>query len=1183
MANEPINKALYNRVKSEAKRKFDRWPSAYGSAWLVKEYKRRGGKYKQDGGGMSQDALKSMKSFYEDFQSNKFDADAFKKTANNLYDLGLKNEGTKTSYLKSVKGPGLFGTGLFGKNYYKEPGLFSKDTYYTDVNVQKGLDQKGNPYYVPFDEYNNENLIEPINDLPEFPEMAQGGGIPERYRNMGFNKVGAKKQSNRPGKKWMVLAKKGDKYKVVHGGYKGMKDFTQHGNPKRRERFWDRMGGRDSAKAKDPFSPLYWHKRFGTWQEGGQYNYDINNPIPQFEMGNSILSKMQNEAMRKGYLKQGGAPCYECGGSYAKGGTNNPGFKALPAYVQQKIKSNMQTGGMTPFNANPDYYNERLRNFIDLVNGTASDSLFSEMEQEGMMPQARYGMPIFQDGSEANARRLMESAGKRELSIEEEAEKARIKGKIPESEGGTKKTLGKYTAYPNERGDYIVSFGNTVVAIVPGNQADKQLKLFNAAPAPKFDDAGQPIIQGVTNVEVEKDSKGRTGMGTYVITVPNNELDQSIFTGESPGFGTRLEQSINMLQSPFGIGSQQSAPATPYETYINTNYGTGSARQDYNNQAGLIGGFLMPGSTRSIGLLDDVAGATGSVMRPGVNIAGRVGAGEQAAGALGTGSPLAITGPRIGLNPGATGRSANLIQTGKGSRLGPGRVIRTQDNIGRTSLRQGQLPAVVNQGNTSLAIRPTGNRLPAVINAGANAGVNAGVRTGTGINLGNFGVNAAQIGPGLVSGIGNILDNEYYNATPLYANSATAVRNYVDNVNQGRSYPNPNSPILTDDEYRQIYGEEPVSGAVSGAGSGTGSGAGARSTRPTVRQQFEEINGPGSWQKAKDAGLTDGSAEANTELLKRAKAGEDVFADVDETEETTVPETTDETVEGEVETKAEGEAETTPGTSGTTDQTGLQQAPEFANISSWTNFGNEPVMYSDPETGMVMNVPQEMLNQGAGQMYGQQFPVYLKKFRQGPFGTVAKFRPYPTAGGSGNLFDRIANVFSPNQGGPQVPPNMMEGDEDIISQLQEQKLLRPRDVRKMRRQESREMRRDQRGNLREMRNAANDIIKGSNMQKRGEMFDARMDMRDERFNDRMDRRANRINERFDRRIERNQDQLERFQDRMQRKEERRNRKAEYGGMSNPYLYMYKEGGEYYMDENTINMILAMGGNIEFID
>lgn len=42
----PTNKALYSRVKSEAKRKFDVWPSAYASAWLTKEYKKRGGKYK---------------------------------------------------------------------------------------------------------------------------------------------------------------------------------------------------------------------------------------------------------------------------------------------------------------------------------------------------------------------------------------------------------------------------------------------------------------------------------------------------------------------------------------------------------------------------------------------------------------------------------------------------------------------------------------------------------------------------------------------------------------------------------------------------------------------------------------------------------------------------------------------------------------------------------------------------------------------------------------------------------------------------------------------------------------------------------------------------------------------------------------------------------------------------------
>ena len=46
MANEPTNKALYSRVKSEAKRKFKIFPSAYASAWIVKEYKKRGGTYK---------------------------------------------------------------------------------------------------------------------------------------------------------------------------------------------------------------------------------------------------------------------------------------------------------------------------------------------------------------------------------------------------------------------------------------------------------------------------------------------------------------------------------------------------------------------------------------------------------------------------------------------------------------------------------------------------------------------------------------------------------------------------------------------------------------------------------------------------------------------------------------------------------------------------------------------------------------------------------------------------------------------------------------------------------------------------------------------------------------------------------------------------------------------------------
>ena len=47
MVNVPVNKALYSRVKSEAKRKFAVYPSAYANAWLVREYKKRGGTYRK--------------------------------------------------------------------------------------------------------------------------------------------------------------------------------------------------------------------------------------------------------------------------------------------------------------------------------------------------------------------------------------------------------------------------------------------------------------------------------------------------------------------------------------------------------------------------------------------------------------------------------------------------------------------------------------------------------------------------------------------------------------------------------------------------------------------------------------------------------------------------------------------------------------------------------------------------------------------------------------------------------------------------------------------------------------------------------------------------------------------------------------------------------------------------------
>ena len=45
--NIPTNKKLYARVKAATRRKFAGYPSAYANAWLVREYKKRGGRYRR--------------------------------------------------------------------------------------------------------------------------------------------------------------------------------------------------------------------------------------------------------------------------------------------------------------------------------------------------------------------------------------------------------------------------------------------------------------------------------------------------------------------------------------------------------------------------------------------------------------------------------------------------------------------------------------------------------------------------------------------------------------------------------------------------------------------------------------------------------------------------------------------------------------------------------------------------------------------------------------------------------------------------------------------------------------------------------------------------------------------------------------------------------------------------------
>lgn len=60
--NVPVNTKLYEEVKAQAKRKFDVWPSAYASGWLVKTYKARGGTYRVQHGKKDGESSFSKKS-----------------------------------------------------------------------------------------------------------------------------------------------------------------------------------------------------------------------------------------------------------------------------------------------------------------------------------------------------------------------------------------------------------------------------------------------------------------------------------------------------------------------------------------------------------------------------------------------------------------------------------------------------------------------------------------------------------------------------------------------------------------------------------------------------------------------------------------------------------------------------------------------------------------------------------------------------------------------------------------------------------------------------------------------------------------------------------------------------------------------------------------------------------------
>lgn len=88
---EVKNQKLYNKIKSEAKKKFIKYPSIYANAWVVKEYKKRGGKFK----GSKPSSNTGLKRW---FKEEWVDLTRKKKSGKGYESCGRKSASTRGKY-----------------------------------------------------------------------------------------------------------------------------------------------------------------------------------------------------------------------------------------------------------------------------------------------------------------------------------------------------------------------------------------------------------------------------------------------------------------------------------------------------------------------------------------------------------------------------------------------------------------------------------------------------------------------------------------------------------------------------------------------------------------------------------------------------------------------------------------------------------------------------------------------------------------------------------------------------------------------------------------------------------------------------------------------------------------------------------------------------------------------------
>jgi hypothetical protein len=241
---KPTNTKLYNSVKEKAKRKFEHYPSLYASSWIVRQYKKEGGKYS----GKKPSKSTGISRWYREQWVH---VESYLKNGKTI-ECGSSVQKTKACRpLKRVD----------SKTPITLPELLKIHSKKTLVNLarQKQKDMKGRVMWKTANFFPS-NGNSPIISDGFAPKLKKSPG--DWYTTKPLYKP---MKSDNPNKKGMVYVMKDGKKRKIHFGDATMEDFRQHKDPSRRKNYLTRSAGiRDGngrLTANNKNSANYWSRK----------------------------------------------------------------------------------------------------------------------------------------------------------------------------------------------------------------------------------------------------------------------------------------------------------------------------------------------------------------------------------------------------------------------------------------------------------------------------------------------------------------------------------------------------------------------------------------------------------------------------------------------------------------------------------------------------------------------------------------------------------------------------------------------------------------------------------------------------------------------------------------------------------------------------------------------------------